>query len=128
VGIAGLGAGVEYLLERGVDQIRAHEIALTRRLLEGLGCLARVKVYGPPDPNLRTATVSFTVAGRRVSDLGMRLDEEFDIFCRVGLHCAPAAHRTIGTFPEGTVRLSAGSMTTLAEIDTALAAVEQIVK
>lgn len=127
VGIAGLGAGIRYVLRHGVEAIRAHEIALAQALAEGLAAIPGVTVYGPADPHQRTATVSFTVAGRRVSEIGLRLDEEHDVLCRVGLHCAPAAHRTIGTFPEGTVRLAAGFSTTLEEAEQAVAAVARIV-
>jgi cysteine desulfurase family protein len=128
VGIAGLGAGIRYALRHGVDAIRAHEIALARSLAEGLAAIPGVTVYGPADPTQRTATVSFTVAGRRVSEIGLRLDEEHGVLCRVGLHCAPAAHRTIGTFPEGTVRFAAGFSTTLEEVRQAVAAVARIVE
>ncbi|MHB0859573.1 MAG: aminotransferase class V-fold PLP-dependent enzyme [Anaerolineae bacterium] len=126
VGIAGLGAAIQYLLDRGVDEICRHEVALTRLLLEGLAGIPGVRVYGPADAARRTATVSFTLAGRRVSDVGLWLDEERGILARVGLHCAPAAHKTLGTFPEGTVRLSAGAMTTPAEVDAACDAVEAL--
>jgi cysteine desulfurase family protein len=128
VGIAGLGAGVRFVLERGIETIRAHEVALTRALIEGLSEIPGVTVYGTRDAELQTATVSFTVANRRVSEIGLRLDEEFGVLCRVGLHCAPAAHRTIGTFPEGTVRFAASVFTTLDEIRAALDAVRRIVQ
>ncbi|MGQ9490062.1 MAG: aminotransferase class V-fold PLP-dependent enzyme [Anaerolineae bacterium] len=127
VGIAGLGAGIRYVLRHGVVAIREHEIALARAMAEGLAAIPGVTVYGPADPTQRTATVSFIVAGRRVSEIGLRLDEEHGVLCRVGLHCAPAAHRTIGTFPEGTVRFAAGFSTTLAEVQQAVAAVARIV-
>ncbi len=128
VGIAGLGAGIRYVLRHGVAAIREHEVALARVLAEGLAAIPGVTVYGPADPAQRTATVSFTVAGRRVSEIGLRLDEEHGVLCRVGLHCAPAAHRTIGTFPEGTVRFAAGFSTTLDEVQQAVAAVARIVE
>lgn len=72
--------------------------------------------------------MSFTAANQYVSDIGLRLDEEFGILCRVGLHCAPAAHRTIGTFPEGTVRLAPGIYTTLEDVHVTLRAIEKLVK
>lgn len=127
-GIAGLGAGIEWVMARGVEAIRQHEIVLTRRLIEGLGDIPGVQVYGPAEAERRTAVVSFTAVGRRVSEIGMRLDDEAGVLCRVGLHCAPAAHCTIGTFPEGTVRLAPGPLTTMGEIDAAIAAVERVVK
>ena len=91
--------------DRGVESIRVHELELTCALVEGLQAIPGVTVHGPLDAAQRTATVSITVAGHRVSEIGLRLDDEFDILCRVGLHGAPAAHRTLGTLPEGTVRL-----------------------
>jgi cysteine desulfurase family protein len=127
-GIAGLGAALGVVMERGVEAIRAHELALTQQLVEGLAAIPGVTVYGPADMARRTATVSFTVAGRQVSEVGFMLDEEYDIMCRVGLHCAPAAHRTLGTFPEGTVRLASGMLTRREEIDAAIQAVERIVR
>ncbi|MCX6031152.1 MAG: aminotransferase class V-fold PLP-dependent enzyme [Chloroflexi bacterium] len=127
VGLAGLGAGVRFVLARGVDAIRSHEQALTAALVEGLSAIPGVTVYGPSDPAQRTATVSFTVAGRRVSEIGLRLDEEADVLCRVGLHCAPAAHRTIGTFPEGAIRFAAGLSTSLEDAARAVEAVAKIV-
>jgi selenocysteine lyase/cysteine desulfurase len=123
VGIAGLGAGIAWIRERGIETIRQHEIALTKRLLEGLGDVPGVTVYGPDEAEKRTAVVSFTVKDRYVSEIGQRLDENFGVLCRVGLHCAPAAHHTLGTFPGGTVRLAPGPMTTMAEIDQAIEAV-----
>ncbi len=127
VGIAGLGAGVRHVLGRGVAAIGAHEAALTAALDAGLRAIPGVTVYGPADVARRTATLSFTAAGLHVSEIGYRLDEEYGILCRVGLHCAPAAHRTIGTFPDGTVRLAAGMFNTLAEIEETVAAVKEIV-
>jgi len=112
--------------ERGVECIRAHELELTRALVEGLQAIPGITVYGPLDAAQRTATVSITVAGHRVSEIGLRLDEEFDILCRVGLRCAPAAHRTIGTFPEGTVRLAASVFTTSDDIRATIAAFGKI--
>ncbi|MDI6768902.1 MAG: aminotransferase class V-fold PLP-dependent enzyme [Anaerolineales bacterium] len=128
VGIAGLGAGIQWVMARGMEAIRAHEVALTRRLVAGLSEIPGVRLYGLADPQRRTAVVSFTVEGWRVSTIGLRLDEEHGVLCRVGLHCAPAAHRTIGTFPEGTVRFAPGPLTTLNEIDAVVDAVKQVVQ
>jgi len=128
VGIAGLGAGLRWVMERGVDAIRAHETSLTTALINGLAAIDGVTVHGPQRAEAMTAVVSFTVRGRRVSDIGLRLDEEHDVLCRVGLHCAPAAHRTLGTFPEGTIRLSPGPQTTRGDIAVAVQAVRRIVR
>ncbi|MHB1354722.1 MAG: aminotransferase class V-fold PLP-dependent enzyme [Anaerolineae bacterium] len=126
VGIAGLGAGVRWILAQGIEAIRAHEMSLTSQLLAGLAEISQVRVYGPHNPDKQTATVSFTIQGHYVSEIGLRLDEEYDILCRVGLHCSPAAHRTIGTFPEGTVRLSLGLSNTTADVGIVLQAIKKL--
>jgi cysteine desulfurase/selenocysteine lyase len=128
VGLAGLQVGVRWVLERGVEAIRTHEVALTHALIEGLQAIPEVTVYGALDAELQTATVSFNIAGLAPSEVGWRLDEEHDIMCRVGLHCAPAAHKTIGTFPDGTVRFGLSAFNTLNEVEAALAAVEQLAR
>jgi len=126
VGVAGLGAGVRFILAQGVANIRAKEQALTRMLIEGLGSIPGISVYGCRDAERQVAICSFNIAGLTPSEVTMELDEEYAIMSRPGLHCAPAAHQTIGTLPQGTVRLSAGYFTTEAEIAVALEAVEKI--
>jgi len=128
VGLAGLDAGVRWVLERGVAAIRTHEVTLAQRLIDGLSGIRGVTVYGELDATRQTATVSFNVAGLEPSDVGLRLDEAYGIMCRVGLHCAPAAHKTIGTFPVGTVRFGLSAFNTLEEVDTALAAVGELAR
>jgi cysteine desulfurase family protein len=128
VGLAGLNASLAWLKERGLATIRTHETELTQRLLEGLDAIAGVTVVGGRDATRQLATVSFTIADTAVSDAGFRLDREHGILCRVGLHCAPAAHKTIGTFPTGTIRFGIGAFTTREDIDTALGAVERLAK
>jgi cysteine desulfurase family protein len=124
-GLAGLEAGIRWVRERGVEAIRAHEVALTQRLIAGLREIPGVTVYGGLDAELQTSTVAFNVAGMQPSEVGLRLDEEFDVLCRVGLHCAPAAHKTLGTFPGGAVRFGLGAFNTAAEVDAAVAAVQR---
>ena len=126
VGLAGLEAGVRWVLERGVQAIRAHEVALTRALIEGLRSIPGAVVYGTLDPELQTATVSFNIDGMPPSLAGLRLDDEYGIGCRVGLHCAPTAHRTLGTFPNGTVRFGLSAFNTAEEVEVALGAVRQL--
>lgn len=128
VGLAGLAAGVCWVLERGVETIHAHEVALTQRLIVGLKGIPGVAVYGSLDAECQTATVSFNVDGMASSEVGLRLDDEYDVMCRVGLHCAPVAHKTIGTFPDGTVRFGLGAFNTAEEVDSALDAVRQLAR
>lgn len=126
VGIAGLGAALRVLLRRGLEHVRAHEAALTARLLSGLAEIPGVRVHGTADPRRQVAVVSITVQGWEPVDLGAALDSAFGIAVRPGLHCAPVAHRTLGTFPRGTVRLSPGGATTEDEIDRALSALRAL--
>lgn len=126
VGLAGLEAGVRWVLGRGIEGIRAHEAELTGRLLSGLASIRGVTVFGTGDAESQTATVSFTVGGVDPSEAGLRLDEEHSVLCRVGLHCSPAAHRTIGMFPTGTIRFGLGCTTTSDQVDLGLSAVRAL--
>jgi cysteine desulfurase family protein len=126
VGIAGLGAALRVVEARGLARIRAHEQALTTRLLAGLRETPGVRVHGPADPDRQVAVVSITAEGWEPIDLGAALDSAFGVAVRPGLHCAPVAHRALGTFPRGTLRLSAGFTTTEDEIDQALAALRAL--
>lgn len=115
-GIAGLAAGIEYLLEVGVEEIRRRESALVNLLVDGLSSLSGICVLGPARPEDRCGAVSITAADRDPADLAYALDSEFDIMVRPGLHCAPKAHRHLGTYPGGTLRLSPGPFTTQEDI------------
>ncbi len=127
-GIAGLRAGVEFILGTGIESIRKKESSLVDRIMEGLAEIDRVSLYGPPLGSERGGIVSFTVAGMDPSMIGFTLDHQYDIEVRTGLHCAPGAHRTIGTYPAGTVRVSPGWFSTEEEIETFLDAMRRIVK
>jgi len=128
VGLAGLFAGVQFVLEKGVGPIRQNEIALIEKLIKGLREIPRVKLYGPEKQGDRIATLSFNVVRLSPSDMASRLEKEFGVLCRPGLHCAPAAHHTLGTFPEGTIRFGLSAFNTEAEIETVLQAVSRISK
>jgi cysteine desulfurase / selenocysteine lyase len=126
VGIAGLLSGVQFVMEKGIDSIRQQEISLLNRLIEGLQTVPNVKLYGVGNPNGRIATLSLNITGLSPSEAAFRLEREYGILCRPGLHCAPAAHRTLGTFPAGTVRFSLGAFNTEEEIEAALQAVSRL--
>jgi len=128
VGLAGLFAGVQFVLEKGVGQIRQSEITLIKKLIKGLKEIPQLRPYGPENEANRIATLSFNVAQLSPSEVAIRLEKEFGILCRPGLHCAPAAHHTLGTFPEGTIRFGLSAFNTEAEIETAIQAVSQISK
>ncbi len=120
VGIAGLLAGVSFIAETGLTTIRAREEALTARLIDGLKGVAGITLYGPEHAADRSPIVSASFPGLVPSEAGFLLEEGFGVLTRVGLHCAPAAHRTLGTYPQGTVRFAPGFFTTDAEIDAAI--------
>ncbi len=126
VGLAGLGAAVAYLRDRGVEAVRAHEAALAARLLAGLGEIRAVRIRGPRDPLRQVGTVSLTIDGWEPVDAAAALDGSFGVAVRAGLHCAPLAHRTLGTHPAGTVRVSVGCFTSDAEVDGAIAAIRAL--
>ena len=122
-GIAGLNEGVKYILQCGVEQIRRHEQALTRQLLDGLRQLHGVRLYGRLKPEDRIGVISFNLEGRDCEWVAAELDREFQIACRAGLHCAYLAHQTQGTAATGAVRFSLGPFASQDEIDAAVAAV-----
>ncbi len=129
IGIAGLCAGVSFVLEQTVETLRAREEELTSRFLSGLRDLRNdVLVYGPQDASRQTAVVSFNIKGVTASDAASYFEDNRGILCRPGLHCAPSAHRTIGTFPQGTVRFSLGFFNTQQDVDEACAALRELVK
>jgi len=126
VGISGLGAGLKYIFKEGLDRIRAHEQYLTDRLIKGLSLVPRVTVYAAKNGAKQAPVVSFNIKGYEPGEVGAILDQAFDIKVRAGLHCAPAAHKTLGTFPLGTIRLSPGHFNTTEEVDFTLEAIKKI--
>ncbi len=126
VGLAGLGAGVRFVLSQGVSSMQRKEETLTQLLLQGLKAIPRVTVYGDSDTRRQVAVVSFNISGLTPSEVAMQLEEGYQIMCRAGLHCSPAAHKTMGTFPQGTIRLSPGHFTSPEDIEITLEAVQEI--
>ena len=126
-GIAGLKAGVEFVLEKKVITIDKHEQELTNLAAEKLGCFPGIKIYGPVDPEARAGLLSFNIAGIDPTTISFMLDHQFDIAVRSGLHCAPQAHRSLGSFPEGSIRISPGWFNTSEEIDLFCDAVAQCI-
>jgi cysteine desulfurase family protein len=125
-GIAGLKAAIEFIGETGIDRIRAHEGDLISHLIDGFGRMSGVELYGPLTAGRHGGALSINLKGLDPAAVGFALDHDHGIICRVGLHCAPDAHRTIGTFPRGTVRISPGYFNTHEDIDDLLAAVSTL--
>jgi cysteine desulfurase family protein len=125
-GIAGLNESVRFLLRKGVARIERKEAALTQQLLAGLAKIDGVIVYGPAAGVPRAAVISFNLRGMDSEFVAAQLEKRADIACRPGWHCAGLAHHTLGTGLIGTVRLSLGPFTRMAEIETALRVIAQL--
>jgi len=126
VGIAGLATGVEYLLQIGREKVLQHDGRLLEIFLDGFSSIPRLTVYGRKKPLEQTGVLSFNIRGISPSKAGEILDREYGIQTRIGLHCAPSAHKTIGTFPDGTVRLSWGIFNTEKDVKYTIRAVKKI--
>jgi selenocysteine lyase/cysteine desulfurase len=125
-GIAGLNVAVRYILTTSGDRIRRYEEELTAQLLEGMQSIQRIQIYGGTDSSRRTAVVAFNLEGMDCGELSMRLENEYGIVTRSGLHCAPLAHKTLGTLELGTCRLSPGFFNTADQVEQALRALHEI--
>ena len=125
-GIMGLHAALVWLEREGIHRIRQHELALTARFLEGLRDIPRLRAVGRRGAEGRAAVVSVACEGIDPAFLADALGREYGVLTRVGLHCAPNAHRTLGTYPAGTVRFSFGPWNTEAHADAALAALREL--
>lgn len=128
-GIVGLGAGIEWINSKGIDAIREHEVALAGRLMEGMAPLEEaglVRIVGKKDLTRRTGVVSIQTPRHELAQIAHSLDSKYGIQVRVGLHCAPSAHKTLGTFPTGTIRFSMGWANTKKDIDRAIKALDAL--
>ncbi|HAI13653.1 MAG TPA: cysteine desulfurase [Phycisphaerales bacterium] len=126
VGIAGLSAGIDYVLEKGMDSIREHEQQMVQKIIDRFAKDERFTIYGSLDATRRVGTLCLNIKGYEPADVGTILDDSFDIAVRPGLHCAPYAHKQVGTFPAGSVRISPGAFNTNEELDQLLDALDQI--
>ena len=125
-GVYGLNAALAYILEKGVDSFRAHEEKLTQRFLDGLKDIP-VRLAGTEDMDKRVGVIAVDFTGHDNAEAAFAL-EQAGILTRCGLHCAPSAHKTLGTFPQGVVRFSLGYASTEADVDGALEAIRTIAK
>jgi selenocysteine lyase/cysteine desulfurase len=127
IGIAGLQAGVEWILEKGLDALFQHEMRLTQRLRDGLAETRGVTLYGQDSLKDHISVLAFNVARFEAADVGTMLDVDHDIACRTGLHCAPLVHEQLGTDKaHGAVRFGVGPFNTEEHVDRAIAAVREI--
>ena len=125
-GIYGWEAALEYLQAVTVEAVAQHDRALSARFLKGLSSIQGIRLAGPASPEGRVGVISLDFTGLDNGDAAFRLETEFGILTRCGLHCAPSAHKTLGTFPQGTVRFSFGWSSTEADVDRALEAIAAV--
>lgn len=125
-GIAGLNAGLDYILSTGVKNIHAKEISLSRRFVNGISDISDLKLYGDIDAPLRTPIISLNIGNMSSASVSDILWEDYEICVRAGAHCAPLMHKTFGTEKQGAVRFSFSCFNTEVEIDTAIRAMHEI--
>lgn len=125
-GIAGLNAGLDYILSTGVKNIHAKEISLARRFVNGISDISDLKLYGDIDAPLRTPIISLNIGNMSSASVSDILWEDYEICVRAGAHCAPLMHKTFGTEKQGAVRFSFSCFNTEVEIDTAIRAMHEI--
>lgn len=127
-GIVGLNEGVKFILETGIDNIRAHEEELCQYMLDRLEEVPNIVIYGPKDSKKRAAVISINIPNIDSGEITFLLDSEYNIATRSGIHCAPLAHKTLGTIEQGAVRFSLGYFNTKKDIDEAVKALKEIEK
>ena len=125
-GYYGWEAALRFVEDRGVAALRRHEMALCTRFLDGLADMEHLRLVGPRDPERRVGVISVDFPRRDNAEMAYELETRYGILTRCGLHCAPSAHKALGTFPQGTVRFSLGWASTEADVDAALAALRAL--
>ena len=128
-GIAGLYASLCFIKEKTTEALLEHELLLTKEFIKGIEPLEKkgfIKIIGKKDFTNRTGIVSIKVQTLDPAEVAYALDSKYNIMTRVGLHCAPNAHKTLGTYPEGTVRFSFGFDNDLSDVKASLKALEEI--
>lgn len=125
-GIYGWSASIDYVNRVGLAALREHEITLTKRFLDGLDGISDLRLVGTRELSRRVGVIAVDFLRMDNAEAADRLEREYEILTRCGMHCAPSAHRALGTFPQGVVRFSVGYRTTEAEVDCALRAIKEL--
>ena len=127
LGISGLKAGLKYITGLNINTVREEQSALINYFTEGLTQIEEARIYYPASYNNRLPLVSLNVRDITSSELALILDKEYGIMTRAGLHCAPLAHKSLGTFPQGSVRFSIGLFNTRTDIDFTIESLKKII-
>ena len=125
-GIYGLAASMRFLQAEGLEKLHAHEMQLCKRFMDGVSKIPGVAICGPQGLDNRVGVISLDFIGQDNAEVAYRLEMDHGILTRCGLHCAPSAHKSLDTFPRGTVRFSLGFASTDEDVDTALAAIAAV--
>ena len=125
-GIYGLAASMEFLMTEGLEKLHAHEMTLSKRFMDGVAQIPGAVICGPQGLVNRGGVISLDFVGQDNAEVAYRLEMDHGILTRCGLHCAPTAHKSLDTFPRGTVRFSLGFASTEEDVDTALAAIKAV--
>ena len=125
-GIAGLNAGIKFILQEGIDKIREHEEKLCQYMLDRLNEIPNIQIYGSKSAKDRAAVISINIGNMDSGEITFLLDSEYDIATRSGIHCSPLAHKTLGTLEKGAVRFSLGYFNTEEDVDKAIEALKLI--
>lgn len=125
-GIYGWSASMDYVNRVGLTALREHEITLTKRFLDGLDGISDLRLVGTRELSRRVGVIAVDFLRMDNAEAADRLEREYEILTRCGMHCAPSAHKALGTFPQGVVRFSVGYRTTEAEVDCALRAIKEL--
>ena len=127
-GIAGLGAGLEFIQKNGIDKIRKKKDELTVRLFDGISRINNIKMFSSGSVEENSGIVAFNFEGVDSTEVSYQLDKQFKVECRAGLHCAPLAHSHFRTLNSGIVRLSVGCFNTNAEVDSVIQSINLIAR
>ena len=127
-GIVGLNEGIKFIFNEGIDKIKQHEEELCKYTLERLEEVPNIKIYGPKDASKRASVITINIGNMDSGEITFLLDSEYNIATRSGIHCAPLAHKTLGTLEQGAVRFSLGYFNTKEDIDKAIEALKEISK
>ena len=125
-GIFGWEAAMAFISRQGLDSLRSREISLTKRFIDGVRDIPGVRLCGPVDTENRVGVISLDFLDRDNAAISYELEQRYGILVRCGLHCAPSAHKSLSTFPKGTVRFSLGYANTAEDVDAVVAAIRAL--